>query len=167
MVEIIAKEVLKDSATLATQIYLGVDTTMQTLERPFLLTKTKISGHLEYHGNLTDALLMVLAYGNPSNTEIAAALNSTVVNSESNPDNYRINQLEERRVIDFIALPMNDLANEKIAFNWSPFIPKGGLPCLRGGGFQYGFYNASTVAALADGPIFRGLSKYMGAWLAQ
>ncbi len=139
---------------------------MQTLERPFLLTKVKIAGHLEYQANLTDALMLVLAYGNPSNAEIAAALNATVVNSQSNPDNYRENQLGERRVIDFMALPVNEIVSTKVAFNWEPHIPKGGLPCLRGGGFQIGVYNASTVAALADGPIIRGLVKWMGAWLA-
>ncbi len=166
MVEIFGKEVLKDSATLATQSYLAVDTTIKALQRPFLLTKVKLSGHLQYFANLTDKVLMVLAYGSPSDAELELALNSTVINPETNQDNYRLNQVEERRVIDFIACPINDIVSTEKAFNWQPHIPKGGLPSGTGGGFQIGFYNASTVAALADGPIFRGLVRWMGAWLS-
>ncbi len=106
---------------------------------------------------------MVLAYGNPTIAEIAAALNSAVALPETNPDNYREGQMHERRVIDFAPCPVNDLASEIIAFTWEPHLPKGGLPSKIGSGFQIGFYNASTVAALADGPIFRGLVKWMGA----
>ncbi len=166
MVEILGKEVVKDSATLATQTFLAVDTTISALIRPFLLTKVKVACVMEYQANLTDALIAVLAYGSPTISEIAAALNSTVVNSEGDPDNYRENQVHERRIIDFVAISVNEVVSQKVAFNWEPHLPKGGLPCLRGGGFQWGVYNASTVAALADGPLIRGLTRWMGAWLS-
>ncbi len=164
MVEIIGKLVTTDTAALAANGVVTHDTTLNDMRRPGLLKRLRVSGHVTWP-NLGDAAMLVLGYADATVAQIVTALTTAVVNPES-AATYRRNQLDERVLVDFVALgPMGQAAAEAVAFNWEPELPKKGLPFSIGDGFNTYVFNTNAANAFTNGPTLRLVHRWMFAWL--
>ncbi len=158
MVDIIAKVVTTDTATLAAVTAVELGTFMTGLKEAILLTMVQISGPV-FWGNLADKCLIGLAYGDVTIAQIAASLTLAETDFEENTL-YRENQVKERFIIDVHApeVPGTGQANH---LNWKPRLPKGGLPAGKGGGFKFFAFNADSSSAFTNGPNFRCHQKFI------
>ncbi len=162
MVEIFHETSVTDSATTAALTTINHGVAIVGLKRAWLLKYTKIVGFIKTP-DLTDKLFLILAYGDPSNTEIAEALVSEAVdveNSEAYPDAQR----KRRRIIDVMALDGGNTIGQERAFMWEPRIPKAGLPFMKGDGPRYVLHNPGA-GALTNGPTVTSFAKFIGPWI--
>ncbi len=166
MVNIIQKISGKDLATLAVITAVDIDTTMSNLNEASLLTYLKVGLNIVYHSNVLDSWIIGLAYGDATIAQIANALTVAVTNPENSQD-FRANQIEERFIIDWDFVPVNEVVDQTITYNWVPRLPKGGIPANKGDGYKLFAFNPSDVRGLADGPILRTLTKWIFVWMGR
>ncbi len=159
MVEIIEKLTVKDTGTLAINTAVELSTTMSQFDAPILLTYARIAGVINWP-NVVDILLIGLAYGDATIAQIASAILDAVT-TITDTQRYRENQTSQRAIIDCFCPPPADIAATSTAFNWTPRLPKGGLPAGKGSGFKYFAFNMSATANFSNGPTIFVLPKWI------
>ncbi len=160
--DLIIKNVEHDSANLAATTAVDVDTTIASFEDPILLTKCKTEVLGPWPVITTNHLMLVLAYGDASISQIASVFTAQIANPENQFD-YRLSQVETRAVVDFVALEVPTEINVVKAQHIVWDLPKKGLPSGEGGGFKLVLFNPEGVA-LNNGPILQLTTKW---WLAR
>ncbi len=160
MVDIVIKLSTLDTTVLASLAAISWDTTMKDYKEAILLTKviTELVG--DWPNITNDRLIAGLAYGDTSDTQIAAAINSQIVNTED-AQNYRENQTSVRGIIDIRALVPPRVNGDTAAQSIEWRLPKGGLPSAKGNGFKTFVFNPNGAAALSNGPTLDGVTKWM------
>ncbi len=165
MVEIIKQTTQQDTTTLAAHAAVSVESTLASLKEPILLIDAWFSIVIEWP-NLLAKTLLVFGYGTPSVAEIDDSLNNPTTNFEM-VDDYRQGQNSVRRSIDFVALEPPETVARMTVVNWSPRLPKKGLPSQKGGGFELYVYNLDVTDAFVDGPTLHTQSMYRFAFLGR
>lgn len=152
-----------DTSTLAASTVVQIDLGLSSLNRNFVLKNLRSI----YHVNIPDPLdecALILAYSDASDADIEAALTGVAIKDIEDVQAYKDGQLKARGIIAIEEPPWGDIAGAGMVgvVDWK--LPPKGIPALKGDGFQILAYNLNTVAAFTNGPTFRGLSKWMGAW---
>ncbi len=160
--DLVIKTVEHDTATLAAQTAVDVDTTISSFEDPILLTKCKTEVQGPWPVITVNHIILVLAYGDASISQIASVFTSQIANPENQFD-YRLSQVETRAVVDFVALEVPTETNVVKSQHIMWDLPKKGLPSGEGGGFKLVIFNPEGVA-LSNGPILQFTTKW---WLAR
>ncbi len=163
MVDIFVTKNETDSGTLAAVTAVLADINFINLGRAFLLKSYRVMGHALV-ANLSDKAVFGLAYGDATIAQIAAAM-SVTENNTQDAQAYRIDQANVRVVIDFMALPAVETVGALGAINWDVKLPKAGLPCNEGDGFQTFIWNPDGGSAFSNGPVVLATSRIQGVWL--
>ncbi len=159
MVDIIEKITTKDTGTLAIRTAVELATTFSQFKAAALLTYVRLCGVINWP-DISEILLIGLAYGDASIAQIASALTDAVIDIEDT-QRYRENQTSQRAIIDVWCPPHADIVNTSTNFNWTPRLPKKGLPAGVGSGFKFFAFNMSATANFTDGPTLFVVEKYI------
>ncbi len=159
MTDLIIKTACLDTTTLASQTSTILDDTMKDFKEAILLTKMKTEINGDWPNISADSVIIGLAYGDATNTQIAAVMSTAVVNVEDGQA-YREGQVATRAVIDFVALKPPHTAGDTMAQSIKWDLPKGGLPAAKGSGFRLFLYNVSDINPFTNGPKICATTKW-------
>ncbi len=158
MTDLFIKTVEVDTTTLASTTALAVDDSLKDFKEALLLTKCKTEVNGDWPNIATDKLLLVLAYGDATVTQVKAAFEDQTANPEDGTT-WRIDQAKARVIIDFVALKPPQTAGDTQAQSIMWDIPRKGLPSAKGNGFRLLVFNVGA-AALTNGPTLANTTKW-------
>ncbi len=152
-----------DTATLAANTALLLDTLLGNIQRNFMWKNIKTIWHATIP-NIADRMLFVLANSDATVAQVATALSNTEGDIE-NRVAYENGQQEVRVVWDIQPMPLDGAVaggSQSGTIDWK--IPPKGIPTLRGGGLSMFMFNMSDTNAFTNGPSVVAVSKCMGGW---
>ncbi len=158
MTELFIKSVQLDTAILASLTALAADDSLKDFKEATLLTKIFSELTMDWPNNTTDQLIMGLAYGDATITQIAAAFADQNANVEDGTT-WRIQQEAARVIVDFQALHPPVTAGSTVGQSIMWRLPKGGLPSAKGNGWRLFYFNP-TSSAFANGPTIVATTKW-------